>query len=148
MTVTAIQLGVGILMGLTSVGSGSLVILSMLWLFDMPAKLIVGSSIVIALIMILPAAATHFVAAGVGWATLTPMLAEVGRRCRARLQNGAPHAGAGPQARDHRPRDAGRDRHHREGLVSETSAGSNDQLLVERAENLVDPRGGPQVEKG
>jgi uncharacterized protein len=74
-TVTAIQLGVGILMGLTSVGSGSLVILSMLWLFEMPAKLIVGSSLVIALIMILPAAATHFVAAGVGWATLTPMLA-------------------------------------------------------------------------
>jgi len=75
LTVTAIQLGVGILMGLTSIGSGSLVILSMLWLFEMPAKLIVGSSLVIALIMILPAAATHFVAAGVGWATLTPMLA-------------------------------------------------------------------------
>ena len=36
-TVTIIQLGVGILMGLTSVGSGSL-ILSMLWLFDMPAN--------------------------------------------------------------------------------------------------------------
>jgi uncharacterized protein len=73
--VAIIQLGVGILMGLTSVGSGSLVILSMLWLFDLPAKLIVGSSLVIALIMILPAAATHFVAAGVSWATLTPMLA-------------------------------------------------------------------------
>jgi len=73
-TVSVIQLGIGTLMGLTSVGSGSLVILSMLYLFEMPVKAIVGSSIVIALIMIVPASAAHFAAAGVSWGMLSPLL--------------------------------------------------------------------------
>lgn len=54
------QLVVGILLGITSVGSGSLVILSMLYFFRMTAQQVVGSNIVIALIMVIPASLTHF----------------------------------------------------------------------------------------
>lgn len=54
------QLVVGVLLGITSVGSGSLVILSMLYLFRMTAQQVVGSNIVIALIMVVPASLTHF----------------------------------------------------------------------------------------
>ena len=64
------QLAVGALMGLTSIGSGSLVILSMVYLFRMSASEIVGSNIVIALIMVVPAALTHYLAAGVDWRLL------------------------------------------------------------------------------
>ena len=45
----ATQLVVGVLLGVTSVGSGTLVILSMIYLFRMSAREIVGSNIVIAL---------------------------------------------------------------------------------------------------
>jgi uncharacterized membrane protein YfcA len=58
-TIAAFQLLVGFLLGVTSVGSGSLVILSMLYLFRMTAQQIVGSNIVIALIMVVPAGLTH-----------------------------------------------------------------------------------------
>ena len=58
--IAAFQLLVGVLLGITSVGSGSLVILSMLYLFRMTAQQIVGSNIVIALIMVVPASLTHF----------------------------------------------------------------------------------------
>jgi uncharacterized membrane protein YfcA len=58
--ITMFQLVVGLLLGVTSVGSGSLVILSMLYLFRMTAQQIVGSNIVIALIMVIPAGLTHF----------------------------------------------------------------------------------------
>lgn len=57
--IAVFQLFVGILLGVTSVGSGSLVILSMLYLFRMTAQQVVGSNIVIALIMVIPAGLTH-----------------------------------------------------------------------------------------
>jgi uncharacterized membrane protein YfcA len=63
--VAAFSTLVGALMGVTSIGSGSLIILSMVFLFRMPASQIVGSSIAIALIMVIPAGLTHFVAGGV-----------------------------------------------------------------------------------
>ena len=55
----AFSLSVGALMGITSAGSGSLIILSLVYLFTMPAHEVVGTNIVIALIMVLPAAVTH-----------------------------------------------------------------------------------------
>ena len=63
--VVVIQLAVGVLLGITSVGSGSLVILSMLYLFRMTARQIVGSNIVIALIMVIPAGLTHLGLGGI-----------------------------------------------------------------------------------
>jgi hypothetical protein len=69
------QLGVGALMGVTSIGSGSLVILSMVYLFRMSAREIVGSNIVIALIMVIPAGLTHYLAGGVDWRLLAVLLA-------------------------------------------------------------------------
>ncbi len=68
------QLVVGALMGLTSIGSGSLVILSMVYLFRMSMREIVGSNIVIALIMIVPAALTHYLAGGVDWRLLALLM--------------------------------------------------------------------------
>jgi len=61
------SLAVGGLMGVTSVGSGSLIILSMVYLFTLSAQKVVGTNIVIALFMILPAAAAHL---GLGGVTL------------------------------------------------------------------------------
>jgi hypothetical protein len=72
--VAAWQLLVGLIMGLTSVGSGSLVILSMLYLFRMSASEVVGSSIVIALIMIVPAALAHAAVVPVDWSLLALLL--------------------------------------------------------------------------
>jgi uncharacterized membrane protein YfcA len=72
--VAALQLVVGVLLGLTSVGSGSLVILSMVYLFRMSAREIVGSNIVIALMMVVPAGVTHYLAAGVPGALLAALL--------------------------------------------------------------------------
>jgi uncharacterized membrane protein YfcA len=72
--VAAWQLLVGLIMGLTSVGSGSLVILSMLYLFQMSAAEVVGSSIVIALIMVLPAALAHAAVTPVDWSLLALLL--------------------------------------------------------------------------
>ena len=68
------QLFVGVLLGITSVGSGSLVILSMLYLFRMRAAEIVGSNIVIALMMLIPAGFTHHLAGGVDWSLLGLLL--------------------------------------------------------------------------
>ena len=68
------QLFVGALVGLTSIGSGSLVILSMVYLFRMSAREIVGSNIVIALIMVIPASLTHYLAGGVDWRLLGLLL--------------------------------------------------------------------------
>ena len=62
--IAGFQLVVGVLLGITSVGSGSLVILSMLYLFRMSAHQIVGSNLVIALIMVLPAGLTHLTLGG------------------------------------------------------------------------------------
>jgi uncharacterized membrane protein YfcA len=72
--VVGLQLGVGVLMGVTSIGSGSLVILSMLYLFRMSAREIVGSNIVIALIMVVPAGLTHYLAGGADWPLLGMLL--------------------------------------------------------------------------
>ncbi len=68
------QLVVGALMGLTSIGSGSLVILSMVYLFRMTTREIVGSNIAIALIMVVPAGLTHYLAGGVDWWLLGSLL--------------------------------------------------------------------------
>ncbi|MFQ5946624.1 MAG: sulfite exporter TauE/SafE family protein [Anaerolineae bacterium] len=61
----AYALAVGALMGVTSVGSGSLIILCMVYLFDLSARTVVGTNIVLALMMVLPAAATHLGLGGV-----------------------------------------------------------------------------------
>jgi len=72
--VGALQAVVGMLLGITSVGSGSLLILSMLYLFRMSAREIVGSNIVISLIMVLPASLTHYWAGGLDWRLLGALL--------------------------------------------------------------------------
>lgn len=51
-----------------------LVVLSMLFLFRMSAKEIVGSNIVIALIMVIPAGLTHYLEGGVEWRLLAFLL--------------------------------------------------------------------------
>jgi hypothetical protein len=68
--IAAFQFVVGSLLGITSIGSGSLVILSMVYLFEMPAREIVGSNIAIALLMVIPATLTHFAAGGIPWTHL------------------------------------------------------------------------------
>jgi uncharacterized membrane protein YfcA len=68
--VGAFQLMVGTLLGSTSVGSGSLIILSMLYLFRMSAREIVGSNIVISLIMVVPAGLAHYAGGGLDWRLL------------------------------------------------------------------------------
>lgn len=73
-SVGVFQLIVGALLGLASIGSGSLIILSMLYLFDMSAKQIVGSNLVIALIMVIPAGLTHYLAGGADWRLLAVLL--------------------------------------------------------------------------
>jgi hypothetical protein len=73
--IAAFQLVVGVLMGVTSVGGGSLVILSMVYLFRMSAPEIVGSNIVIALLMATPASLTHLAIQRVNWRLLVLLLA-------------------------------------------------------------------------
>ena len=68
--VAVIQLFVGVLLGATSIGSGSIIIVSMLYLFRMSAQQVVGSNIVIALIMAAPAWLTHYAAGGLDWSLL------------------------------------------------------------------------------
>ena len=63
--VVSIGFFVGILLGVTSVGSGSVVILSMLLLFRIPARRMVGTNIAIALVMTVPAGLTHALVGGV-----------------------------------------------------------------------------------
>ena len=72
--IVGFQLGVGVLLGLTSVGAGSLVVLSMFLLFRMSAREIVGSNIVIALIMVIPAGLTHYLAGGVDWRLVAALM--------------------------------------------------------------------------
>ena len=72
--IVALQLVVGVLLGTTSVGAGSVVILFMVFLFRMTAREIVGSSIVIALIMVVPAGMTHYLAGGMNWQLLGALL--------------------------------------------------------------------------
>lgn len=74
-SIVLLQVVVGLLLGVTSVGSGSLVILSMLYLFRMTTQEIVGSNIVIALIMVIPAGLTHYATAGMNWSLLALLLA-------------------------------------------------------------------------
>src|SRR5262245_31523830 len=74
LVVLPLQLVVGTLLGLTSVGSGSLVVLSMLYLFRMSAREIVGSNIVIALIMVIPAGLTHYAMGALDWRLLGLLL--------------------------------------------------------------------------
>lgn len=65
---------VGGLVGMTSVGSGSLVILSLILLFQMPVRQMVGTDITVAIFMIVPAGATHFLIGGVNSRTLVFLL--------------------------------------------------------------------------
>lgn len=74
LAIGALQLLVGLLLGVTSIGSGSIIILSMVFLFRMSAREIVGSNIVIALIMVIPAGFTHYLAGGVDWRLLGLLL--------------------------------------------------------------------------
>ena len=74
LAIAAFQLIVGAVLGFTSVGSGSLVIVSMLYLFQMNAKEIVGCNIVIALMMVLPAGIVHYSAGSVRWKILALLL--------------------------------------------------------------------------
>tara|TARA_B100000959_G_scaffold216700_1_gene228415 strand:+ start:1387 stop:2187 length:801 start_codon:yes stop_codon:yes gene_type:complete len=67
MVVAAVQFFVGILLGATSLGAGSFVILSMLYFFRMPARQVVGSNIVIAIFMGTPAWLTHYAVVGIDW---------------------------------------------------------------------------------
>ncbi|MEC8952216.1 MAG: sulfite exporter TauE/SafE family protein [Acidobacteriota bacterium] len=67
LAVAVVQSFAGVLLGATSVGAGSIVILSMLYLFRMPAQQVVGSNIVIAIIIGIPAWLTHFAVVGVDW---------------------------------------------------------------------------------
>lgn len=69
------MLVVGGLLGTTSIGSGSLVVLSLVLLFEMPARQMVGSNIAIALIMIVPAGLAHLSAGGVDLRLLGLLLA-------------------------------------------------------------------------
>jgi len=93
--VVVIQLVVGVLLGITSVGSGSLVILSMLYLFRMTARQIVGSNLVIALIMVIPAGLTHLGLGGIEGSLLGLLMigsvvgTVVGARTTMRLPEGA-----------------------------------------------------------
>ena len=73
--IAVFQLLVGVLLGITSVGSGSLVILSMLYLFRMTAQQIVGSNIVIALIMVVPAGLMHLGLGGTKLSLLVLLMA-------------------------------------------------------------------------
>ncbi|MBI1959180.1 MAG: sulfite exporter TauE/SafE family protein [Candidatus Rokubacteria bacterium] len=72
--IAALQLFVGVLLGITSVGAGSIIILSMVFLFRMTAREIVGSNIIIALIMVVPAGFAHYLAGGVDWRLLGLLL--------------------------------------------------------------------------
>jgi hypothetical protein len=74
LAIAALQLVVGVLLGVTSVGSGSLVILSMVYFFRMTVAQVVGSNIVISLLMVLPASATHLATGGVPWNVLGLLL--------------------------------------------------------------------------
>lgn len=60
-----IAFAVGVLLGITSVGSGSIVILTMILLFRMTARQVVGTNIAIALVMVIPAGLSHFASGGV-----------------------------------------------------------------------------------
>ncbi|MGH2498586.1 MAG: TSUP family transporter, partial [Candidatus Limnocylindria bacterium] len=73
--VVAFSFAVGVLLGLTSVGSGSLIILSMVFLFRMSARQIVGTNIAIALIMVIPAGLAHFAAGGIDAPRLALLMA-------------------------------------------------------------------------
>jgi uncharacterized membrane protein YfcA len=63
--IAAIAFAVGVLLGVTSIGSGSIIILTMVLLFRMSARQVVGTNIAIALVMVIPAGLTHFAAGGV-----------------------------------------------------------------------------------
>ncbi len=60
-----IAFAVGILLGITSIGSGSIIILTMVLLFRMSARQVVGTNIAIALVMVIPAGLSHFASGGV-----------------------------------------------------------------------------------
>lgn len=64
-TISVLSFFVGILLGMTSVGSGSVIILSMIFLFRVPARVVVGSNIAIALVMVVPAGLTHVLVGGI-----------------------------------------------------------------------------------
>ena len=68
--IAVLQFFVGTLLGATSVGAGSIVILSLFYWFPMNARQVVGSNIIIAMIMATPAWFTHLAFAGIDWRLL------------------------------------------------------------------------------
>jgi uncharacterized protein len=70
----ALSFCVGILLGMTSIGSGSVIVLSMALLLRMSARVIVGTNIAISLIMLIPASAAHLLAGGVEAERITLLL--------------------------------------------------------------------------
>ena len=71
---SAVAFTVGIMLGITSVGSGSVIILSMVFLFQIPGRQMVGSNIAIALIMLVPAGLTHVLVGGLDGRRLVLMM--------------------------------------------------------------------------
>lgn len=65
--VAAVQLFVGLLVGLTAIGSGSLVRLSQNRLFRVPEGEDLGAALAIALMMLIPAGVTHVALSNVDW---------------------------------------------------------------------------------
>ncbi|MGH7354364.1 MAG: sulfite exporter TauE/SafE family protein [Candidatus Rokuibacteriota bacterium] len=95
LAIAAFQVLVGLLLGVTSVGSGSLVILSMVYFFRMTVPEIVGSNIVISLLMVAPASATHLAVGAVPWGVLGLLLGGslLGALAGARATLAAPERG-------------------------------------------------------
>jgi len=73
--VASIGFFVGMLLGVTSVGSGSVVILSMVFLFRIPARRMVGTNIAIGIVMTVPAGLTHAIVGGVDVRRLVLLMA-------------------------------------------------------------------------
>ena len=65
----------GLLVGLTSVGSGSLIMISLLLLYPMlNARKLVGTDLVQAIPLVLSAAISHVIVSGIDWAVLIPLV--------------------------------------------------------------------------
>lgn len=65
----------GLLVGLTSVGSGSLIMISLLLLYPtLSARKLVGTDLVQAIPLVLSAAISHVLATGITWSVLIPLI--------------------------------------------------------------------------
>lgn len=65
----------GLLVGMTSVGSGSLIMISLLLLYPtLSARKLVGTDLVQAIPLVLSAAISHIMVTGIDWAVLLPLI--------------------------------------------------------------------------